>query len=186
MTDLGTALQVCGIEPVLKETGTPWVEFKEPHDFEVPEFRIGRSITLGKALLDADVIISLPKLKTHAQMTHTGALKNQFGFVPGTMKGQWHFRLQEARWLASLILDVNRAKRPHLAIMDAIVGMEGEGPAAGNPRGIGVLLASRDLAALDTISCHLIGLDPMDVPLLAAAREEGFGETRLEMHPGCG
>jgi NAD-dependent dihydropyrimidine dehydrogenase PreA subunit len=88
--------------------------------------------------------------------------------------------LQDPRWLASLILDVNRVVRPALAIMDAVMAMEGPGPSGGNPRFAGALLAGSDLAAVDTIACRIIHLDPMSVPLLAAAREQGFGQTHME------
>ena len=169
----------CGLAPVLEEAGAQLLDFSEPHDFEVPTGKVAPRLTLAKALREADVFISLPKLKTHAQMTLTGALKNQYGCIPGTLKSQWHFRLQKPEWLASLILDVNRVARPALAIMDAVIAMEGMGPTSGQPRGLGALLASADLAALDTLACHLIGLEPMRVPLLVAAQEQHFGQTDL-------
>ncbi len=177
---LAGVAQACGLAPVLAETGAELLDFTEPHEFDVPAYKVVPRLTLAKALLQADVVITLPKLKTHAQMTLTAALKNQYGCIPGALKSKWHFRLQQPEWLASLILDVNRVVRPALAIMDAVMAMEGPGPTSGQLRRVGVLLASPDLAAADTLACHLIGLDPMRVPLLAAAREQGFGETRLE------
>ena len=81
---------------------------------------------------------------------------------------------------------MNRSVRPALAILDAVTAMEGAGPASGNPRQVGALLASRDLAAVDTLACHLIGLAPLRVALRSAARGEGFGETRLEQMHVCG
>ena len=179
MGTLAQAVNGCGLAPVLAETGAELVDFSEPHDFEAPENVVARRITLTKALLEADLIVSLPKLKTHGQMTLTAALKNQFGLVPGSLKSQWHFRLQQPRWLASLILDVNRTARPVLAILDAITAMEGAGPSGGRPRHLGALLASSDLAALDTVACLLIGQEPMRVPLLATAQKEGFGQTEV-------
>ncbi len=180
MGDLPSAIQGSGLAPVLESTGAQLLDFSEPHEFEAPANVVARRLTLAKALLDIDVIISLPKLKTHGIMRFTGALKNQFGLIPGALKSQWHFRLQQPEWLASLILDVNRIAWPALAIMDAVVAMEGPGPTSGKPRYLGVLMASRDLAAVDTLACHLIGLNPMHVPLLAAARAQGCGQTDLE------
>jgi Pyruvate/2-oxoacid:ferredoxin oxidoreductase delta subunit len=180
MGDLSRALNVCGLTPVLAETGAQVLDFSQSRGYEAPENKVARRIHLAKALGDVDVLISLPKLKTHGQMTFTGALKNQFGLVPGTMKGQWHFRLQETAWLAALILEINRIAHPALAIMDAVIGMEGMGPSAGKPRFIGAVLASADLTALDTLACHLIEQNPRRVPLLAAAREQNYGETHLE------
>ncbi len=180
MGDLPTAIRACGLEPVLEETGAELLDPTEPQEFEAPSQGVPRRITLAKALLATDVLISLCKLKTHGQMTFTGALKNQYGLIPGALKSQWHFRLQQPEWLAKLILDVNRLARPALTIMDAVIAMEGQGPSGGKPRFLGALLASRDLTAVDTLACHLIGLDPMSVPLLAAAREQHYGQTRLE------
>jgi uncharacterized protein (DUF362 family)/NAD-dependent dihydropyrimidine dehydrogenase PreA subunit len=180
MASLAQAIRGSGLEPVIRETGAEVLELSEVHEFDVPDHKVTPRLKLARALLEADVLISLPKLKTHGQMTFTGALKNQYGCIPGALKSQWHFRLQQPEWLASLILDVNRAVRPALTIMDAVIGMEGPGPGSGNPRFIGALLASRDLAAVDTLACHLIGLDPMRVPLLAAAREQHFGQTEME------
>ncbi len=180
MGPLAGVARACGLAPVLAETGAELLNFTEPHEFEVPHHKVVPHLTLAKALLQADVVITLPKLKTHAQMTLTAALKNQYGCIPGALKSQWHFRLQQPEWLASLILDVNRVVRPALAIMDAVMAMEGSGPTSGQLRRVGALIASPDLAAADMLACHLIGLDPMRVPLLAAAREQGFGETHFE------
>ena len=180
MASLPQAIRGAGLAPVLEETGAELLDFTEPDEFDVPGYKIAPRLTLAKALRQADVLITLPKLKTHAQMTFTGALKNQYGCIPGALKSEWHFRLQRPEWLASLVLDIHRATRPALAIMDAVVGMEGEGPTSGTPRHIGALLAGTDLAAADTLACHLIGLDPQRVPLLVAAREQGIGQTDLE------
>ncbi len=180
MASLPQAIRGSGLAPVMEATGAQLLDFSEPHEFEAPDSVLARRLTLAKALLAVDVFITLPKLKTHAQMTLTGALKNQYGCIPGALKSQWHFRLQQPEWLASLILDVNRVARPALVIMDAITAMEGLGPTSGRPRFLGALIASCDLAAADTLACHLIGLNPLRVPLLVAAREQQFGQTELE------
>lgn len=183
---LPAVARACGLIPVLEETGAKLLDLSEPGEFTVPDHRVSPRLTLARALADVDVVITLPKLKTHAQMALTASLKNQYGCVPGALKSQWHFRLQDAAWLARLMLDINRVVKPALAILDGIVAMEGDGPTSGRPRPLGVLLAGRDLAAVDTVACHLIGLDPARVPLLAAAREQGFGETRIERVPIAG
>lgn len=171
---------ICGLDAVLAETGAEWLDFSTPLEFAVPRHQVAPRLTLARVLSEVDVVISLPKLKTHAQMTLTAALKNQYGCIPGALKTQWHFRLQEAEWLAALILDIHRAVRPTLAIVDAVVAMEGDGPSGGDPRRLGALLAGPDLAAVDTVACALIGLDPMRVPTLAVARRQGGGETHWE------
>ena len=186
MGTLTRVAQVAGLMPVLKETGAELVDFSTPHEFHAPENVVAPKLTLTKALLDADVLITLPKLKTHAQMSYTGALKNQYGLVPGALKSQWHFRLQQPDWLATLVLEINHVARPSLAIMDAITAMEGPGPTGGRPRFVGALLAGRDLAAVDTMACQIIGLNPMRVPILAAARKKGCGETDPKLIPTVG
>jgi uncharacterized protein (DUF362 family)/NAD-dependent dihydropyrimidine dehydrogenase PreA subunit len=177
---LAGVARACGLAPVLAETGAELLDFSEAQEFDVPGHTVSPRLVLAKALSQVDVVITLPKLKTHGQMILTAALKNQYGCIPGALKSQWHFRLQQPEWLASLILDVNRVVRPSLAILDAVTAMEGAGPTSGQPRQLGALLAGSDLAAVDTLACHLIGLDPLSVPLMAAAREQAFGQTRLE------
>ena len=173
------AAKASGILAVVEETGATLADFEATQDFDQPANTLAKRLTLARAVADADAIVSLPKLKTHAQMTFTGAIKNQYGLIPGTRKSQWHFRLQERKWLAALILDVHRIALPALAIMDAIVGMEGKGPSGGRPRQIGALIAGRDFAAVDTLACALIGIDPQSVPVLEAAQRHRIGATSL-------
>ncbi len=169
-----------GLLDVVDELGLQFANFTDTCVVEESDNLVARRLTLAKAVEDADVIISLPKLKTHAQMTFTGALKNQFGLIVGTKKAQYHYRLQDRDWFAALILDINRAVKPSLAIMDAIIGMEGDGPAAGEPRQIGALIAGTDLAAVDTVACELICLDQNQAPLLRTAAKQQFGTTILK------
>jgi uncharacterized protein (DUF362 family)/ferredoxin len=180
MGDLASVLGACRLAPVLAETGAQPLDCSEPREFEGAENRLVRRLVLTRALENVDVVISLPKLKTHGQMTLTAALKNQYGLIPGALKSQWHFRLQEADWLAALILDIHRLVRPRLAILDAVVAMEGAGPTSGTPRPLGTLLAGTDFAAVDCVACQLIGQDPSRVPLLRVAAQQGLGETNLE------
>jgi uncharacterized protein (DUF362 family)/Pyruvate/2-oxoacid:ferredoxin oxidoreductase delta subunit len=175
------AARTAGIARVLEETGAAGADFSTPRDFDVPAHRVAGRLTLVRAVAEADVVITLPKLKTHGQMVFTGALKNQYGCIPGMRKSQWHFRLQRREWLAELILDLHRTVRPALAIMDAVVGMEGNGPSAGRPRRVGAILAGADLVAVDTLACMLVNLDPATVPVLAAARAQGLGGTATEV-----
>jgi uncharacterized protein (DUF362 family)/Pyruvate/2-oxoacid:ferredoxin oxidoreductase delta subunit len=178
---LASVVRTAGLAPVLEETGAALADFTTPTEFTVPQHRVTTRLTLARAVAEADVIISLPKLKTHGQMVFTGALKNQYGLIPGTLKSQWHFRLQRREWLAALILDIHRTARPALAIMDGVIGMEGKGPSGGRPRHVGAILASPDLVALDTLACRLINLEPRLVPTLEAARAEGLGVAAADI-----
>lgn len=138
-----------------------------------------QNMELTEHVANNDVLITLPKLKTHSQMAFTCAIKNQFGLIPGMAKAQFHFRFQNPDRLADLIVDINRTANPALAIVDAVVGMEGPGPNGGTPRQIGLLIAGDDLAAVDTVASAIIGLKPEEQPILMAARRANFGKTDL-------
>jgi len=121
------------------------------------------AFTLGRRVVDADVIISVPKLKTHGFMMFTGAVKNLFGCIPGLEKAQYHLKVPDRDDFGSMLVDLMLACAPTLCVMDAVVGMEGDGPAGGDPRHIGALIASADCLALDIVASAIAGLDPMEV-----------------------
>lgn len=172
-------MRVCGLWEVCEQEGATPAPFRETSVFHTPENLIGKSLELTSWLNQVDVVISLPKLKTHVQMGYTGALKNQYGLIPGGQKGEYHFRLQNRDRLADLMIDINRTARVKLAVLDAIVAMEGPGPHGGTPRKVGALVVGTDLAAVDVVGCELIGIPPGEYPLLQAARRSHFGATSL-------
>jgi uncharacterized protein (DUF362 family)/Pyruvate/2-oxoacid:ferredoxin oxidoreductase delta subunit len=132
-------------------------------------------VRLSARLLDADLVINLPKAKTHGQMVMTAAVKNTFGAVVGMEKAQWHFRVgRNAEDFARLLVHIHGLVAPRLSILDAVVGMEGNGPSAGDPRPLGFLVASADAHALDAVLARMWGLASHQVPTLAAARELGL------------
>ena len=165
--------------PVIEESGAEWVDLTITRQFDAPENTIGRRLSLPSILDEIDLLITLPKPKTHAQLTYTGAIKNQFGLIPGIAKARYHYRLETREYLAALLVDINRIAKPGLAIMDGIIGMEGLGPSAGSPREIGVLIAGADLNAVDVVACKLVGIDPARVPTIQAAAEVGYGASSL-------
>lgn len=144
-----------------------------------PEGKIVKRLTVTKSVTDADVVITLSKLKTHGMMTFTGAVKVLFGVIPGLLKAEYHLKMLDVRNFADLLVDIVTWVKPALSIMDGIVGMEGDGPSAGKPRSVGALLLSQDPFALDVVASHLIGLKPEKVPTIMAARERGL-PSRLE------
>jgi ferredoxin len=149
------------------------VEVKNPGRFQ--RFEIAR------AAYEADAIINLPKLKTHGMTTLTGAVKNLFGCVPGKRKVQWHFNAGVNHELfATMLNELCALLKPRLTIMDAVIGMEGNGPGSGNPRRIGVVIAGRDPVAVDVVSSRVLGVAPERLPLIRAAAAAGLGETRPE------
>lgn len=130
---------------------------------------------------DADVIINFSKLKSHGMMGLSCAVKNMFGVVPGTMKPEYHYRFPDHTVFANMIVDLNEYFRPKtvLCICDAVVGMEGNGPTAGEPRHIGALLASRSPYCLDVVAADLIGLTRHNVPTLEATILRGLAPADL-------
>lgn len=138
------------------------------------------SFTLGRAVAETDVLISVPKFKTHGFMMFTGAVKNLFGCIPGLEKAQYHLRVPDRGDFGSMLVDLMLACRPSLAVMDAIVGMEGDGPAGGTPRAIGALVASSDCVALDMVAAAMAGLAPLEVYSNRAAADRGIGPSSLD------
>jgi uncharacterized protein (DUF362 family)/NAD-dependent dihydropyrimidine dehydrogenase PreA subunit len=143
-----------------------------------PEFM--PHVGLSSAVCDADVVISLPKFKTHGLTVITGAVKNSYGFLPGAQKAHLHKAAGSPERFHRVIAEVFRLRVPDLVIMDAVVGMEGNGPASPDLREIGCLLASSDALALDAVMAHMMGLDPQRLPHLTLAAEYGLGSLDLE------
>ncbi|MBN2535412.1 MAG: DUF362 domain-containing protein [Spirochaetales bacterium] len=125
-------------------------------------------------VLDADVLFNVCKLKTHVFMHLTGAVKNMFGVIPGLKKPGYHSKLRNKGYFARMLIDLIRCIPPRLSIMDAVVGMEGNGPSGGTPKNIGYLLASENPLALDIIAGEIAGLSPKDNPVLTEARRLGI------------
>lgn len=119
-------------------------------------------------LLRADVIVSMPKLKTHHWAGMTASMKNLFGTVPGAVYG-WPKNILHFHGINSSIVDLNATLRPHLTIVDAVVGMEGDGPIMGEARPVGAIAMGTDLVAVDATCARLIGFDPAKIPYLSQA-----------------
>lgn len=152
---------------------------------EFPQAKIAKTFTCTAWLKEVDAIINFCKLKTHGMMCMSAAVKNLFGTIPGTMKPEYHFRYPNERDFADMLVDLNEYFRPKLSIVDAVVGMEGNGPTAGVPRKIGALLASQNPHALDLACAAVIGVTMNDVPTLRAAYERGLcpdSWEKLELH----
>ena len=128
-------------------------------------------IEIARDALEADVIINLPKLKTHSQMLLTLAVKNMFGCIVGFKKSQWHMRAGvDTEAFARLLVSIHQGVRPAVSILDGILAMEGDGPGkGGTPRHIGVLVGSNDAFALDMVVCEMLGVYYENVPTLKIA-----------------
>ncbi len=128
----------------------------------------------------ADFIIDLPKLKTHVMTGMSCAVKNLFGTIPGLQKAEMHMRFPEKEPFGEMLVDLCEAVRPHLVIVDGILAMEGDGPAGGTPRKLGVVMGGADPYTVDLAVCRLMGLDAMRVPYLSAAHARGLCGEKLD------
>jgi len=170
----------CGVMEVCTRTGTELVDLKTPTMVENKAGHTFKRLEIAREALDADGIINLPKLKTHAQMVLTLGVKNLFGCVPGKLKPQWHLSAgTDTSQFASMILDLYEFLAPRLTIVDGIVGMDGNGPASGDPVDIGLVFAASDCIALDTVIADVVGARPSDLPILKAATARGMPGTDL-------
>jgi uncharacterized protein (DUF362 family)/NAD-dependent dihydropyrimidine dehydrogenase PreA subunit len=138
------------------------------------------SVSVSRAVLDADIIISLPKFKTHGLTVMTGAIKNSYGFLPGAQKANLHKVAGTQERFQEMIVDVFRLRIPDLFIVDAVVGMEGNGPASPDLRDIGLILASDNAVALDAVIAEMMGCEPGRLRFLQKAKEAGLGEYDLD------
>ena len=179
---LARAAEKAGLKTVADEMKCPLVEFNRPILTSKVERKIFKQLEIDQAVLDADVIINLPKWKTHTQMVLTLGVKNLFGCVPGPRKPLWHLRAGESReTFAQILLDVYRAVQPSLTILDGVVGMEGSGPGSGDPIPLGLILASRDALSVDLVVCDLLGIPRKSIPTNQVALEDGRGGDPIEV-----
>ena len=140
-----------------------------------------RSFNLITPVLEADYIINLPKLKTHAMTTVSAGVKNLFGTIPGLQKPDMHRRYPELAGFARMLCELEMTVKPDVTFLDAIDSMEGNGPGGGTVRHTGMTFASRDVFALDVAAVEFMGLDPLEIPHLKAARELGLYPERVEV-----
>jgi uncharacterized protein (DUF362 family) len=166
------------IEP-LKKLGVPIKQLDSSKKCVLGEGRI--KVNISKLALDADVIINLPKFKSHQQLVATFAVKNMFGCVPGKQKALWHFRKGSSEEeFCRLFIEIYRRLNPALTIIDAVSAMDGQGPIRGRTRPLGWLIASTDPIACETICAKLINTQPDDYPIIRTAKKINFGCTDLD------
>jgi len=176
---------ITGMEKVAEEENVELVNFAQSGVKEFPSktgnhLNLWKKIYLSNIAFKFDGIISLPKLKTHNLMTFTAGIKNLYGLVPGLIKTDYHRLACNSKLFAKLLSEIVAIIKPRLTIIDGIVGMDGNGPVAGRRRNFGLILASDDVIALDTVVCEIIGLKIGKVPLLKFCAEKKLGETNLK------
>ena len=162
-----------GLLPLAQELNLPIVELHgHRYATDNPEFD---HLRLSKEVMEADVVINLPKVKSHAQLTLTLGAKNLFGCVPGKMKAWWHMEAgKDVVRFGTMLVETARLINPALTIVDGIIGHEGNGPSGGDPRDLGVLAASADVFAVDRAMVDVLGVEAETVPTVAQSLRLGY------------
>ena len=169
--DMEYLLAGTGLDGVLRDLRVRFVDLNHDDVRQIPlksRFTGLESVWLPVELLQSDVIVSMPKLKTHHWAGLTASMKNLFGAVPGAVYG-WPKNLLHFRGVEQSIIDLTATIRPQLTIVDAVIGMEGDGPVMGRPRPLGFVAMGTDLVAVDATCARTIGLDPVKMPYLKVA-----------------
>ncbi len=175
VADLARVWRQTGIEALCRDEAVPLVNLEKAGSERVEQD--GFVFTIARPVLEADAIISVPKLKTHVLTRFTGAVKNIYGTIPGYQKTSLHGVYPRPDVFGALLLAAYRKVKPVLAIADGVVGMDGNGPSGGRPVALGFLAASADSVALDAVVCRRFGIRPDTVPYLREAARLGVGET---------
>lgn len=169
--DTDWVLDQSGFGSMLQEAGLPYVDLNIDDVFPVKN-KLGRTslrdLWLPQTLKKADLIVSMPKMKTHHWVGVTLSMKNMFGVMPGICYG-WPKNLLHTVGIPNSILDIVAAVRPHLSIVDGIIGMEGDGPIMGSAKKSGVMVIGKNLLAVDATCTRLMGIDPNNVSYLSRA-----------------
>jgi Uncharacterized conserved protein len=164
-----TVYERCGINRIAREENVATVRFDRVKTID--------GIPFAAIKDEVDVIISLPKFKTHNLTTITNAVKNVFGLVPGLYKVHCHKQAPNAGVFSGVIAKIYGLVKPQLSIVDGILAMDGDGPSGGNPYQLGVVAAGSDAVALDAVFSKIIGIDPMSVGSTRQAHRLGLGRA---------
>ncbi|MBP2641362.1 MAG: hypothetical protein H6Q66_2313 [Firmicutes bacterium] len=176
------AAEKCGILAVCHEERTELLPFDTTVSISCPDGLTVKKFLLASPLTEVDKVISAAKMKTHTFMGVTGPTKNLFGCIVGMQKAQFHLRMQRRQEFAGMLLDLARAVKPVLSIVDGIVGMEGDGPRNGYPVKAGILLAGTNCFAVDVVMAEIMGFDPLLLPVTALAIEKQLTPALANIH----
>ena len=177
--DTYLVLEESGISSILVEDRIPFIDLNYDECFTTPNQNRAtnlNNLTLPAVLKKVDWIVSMPKMKTHHWAGVTLSMKNLFGVMPGLFYG-WPKNIFHTEGIDQSVLDINVAVKPHFAIVDGIVGMEGDGPIMGAPKNAGVIVMGRNLTSVDATCCRIMGINPSKVLYLTKA-ENMLGPLR--------
>lgn len=176
------SFKVAGLEKVAKEEGAFIKNFDREGVVEVePKGKYkDEKMYIAKPIFDADIVINLPKLKTHSATIYTGAVKNVFGCIPGLRKAMYHKIAPVKEDFGEILVDIHETSKFNLHIMDGIISMQGEGPTAGSVYNANKILISEDPLALDTVAIKMLGMTIEDIPVLSAGRKRELGQYDID------
>lgn len=176
--DTRKAAEKSGLMEVASRYGVRFVDFNDEVHVELKNPLMYKFWNVARAPYEADVVITLPKLKTHAMMYYTGSVKNQFGCIPGSKKAAWHTKLPDAVNFSKMLLDLNSVVKTSFAILDGIIAMEGNGPRNGTPKKMDTIIMGKCLTAVDSTAVRLIGYDDvLAIPVLKMAYDTKWGSV---------
>lgn len=172
--------RTCGMHQAAREAGIEvnWDTTSRPVSHT--EGQLTKHFDIITPVHEAKAVFNLCKMKTHVFTGMTGAVKNIFGVIPGLTKPGYHAKLNDVQRFAGMLLDLAAYISPRLTIMDAVVAMEGDGPGAGDPRSVGLLLGSDNPLALDVVAGEIMNLDPAQNPIIVEAKQRALSPTRIE------
>lgn len=170
-----------GLESALRDTHAELNLDCAEQKVQFPQAEKLREFPVIQPLVQADFVINVCKLKSHTLAVYSGAVKNLYGIIPGFVKAEFHFRFQEERDFSNMMVDLCEYAAPGLNLVDAIWGMEGEGPGSGDPRKLGFLVASQSPYAADICAAGMVGYDIDEIPMLAEARRRGLAEPEFAL-----
>ncbi len=180
--DTDVAFKKSGIEKIAKKYGKILV-FEQDKLVKVNDkkAKVLRSFHLSKTLKDVDLVINIPKLKTHQLTKYTGAIKNLYGCIPGGMKQKLHYKAKSEKVFSSLLVDIYQNIKPEINLIDGVVGMEGKGPTSGKPKKAGYILASKNAISLDVVASKLIGYNPKNILMIKEAVKRKLGSFKFKL-----
>jgi len=159
-----SSLKRCGLAGAAEELGLSLADFEKGREVVFHDSPFTKKFTIANGVLESDALISLCKLKAHKLTRLTGAVKNQFGCIPGLQKVEYHLKMPNSYDFAKMLVALNLLLKPRLYIMDAVMAMQGNGPRNGDPTPMNCLLFSSDPVALDAVAARLVDVQPAVLP----------------------
>ncbi len=173
------AAKKIGIADAASDLNIEPADFINGKEIFFDEGRFYKRFVIANGVLNSNGLISVSKMKSHGLTLLTGAVKNQFGCIPGFLKGEFHVKLPNLEDFAKMLVDLNLFLKPRLFIMDGVFAMEGNGPRGGTPKKMNLIAVADDPIALDTIAALIVGTDPGSIYTIKYGTQFGLGTSNL-------